>query len=190
MLEQRKEREQMYLLQYVLHLLLCVCYNYSKVFDQKGYRLCYTCHFVYSNYNKASERKEELEQRHLLQAVLHLSLCMFQLQQGVGAEGGTGTEAPVTACVTPVTLCVSVTARCRSRKRNWNRSTFYRLCYTYHLVCSSYSKVSEQKEELEQKHLLQLVLHLSPCVFQLQQGVGSEGGTGTEAPVTACVTLV
>ena len=40
-----------------------------------------------------------------------------------------------------------------SYRRNQNRYTCYRQCYTCHLLCSSYSKVLEQKEELEQKHL-------------------------------------
>ena len=124
------------------------------------YKLCYTCLFVCSSYSKVLEQKEELEQKPLLQPVLHLSPCVFQLQQGVGAERGTGTEALFTGCVTPITLYIPVTARCQSRRRNWNRSICYSLCYTCHLVCSSYSKVLDQKEELEQKHLLQPVLHL------------------------------
>ena len=58
---------------------------------------------------------------------------------------------------------------------NWNRST---VTGCVHLqLC-----VFQLQEEPEQIHLLQAVLHLPPSVFQLQQGVGAEGGTGTEAP--------
>ena len=42
---------------------------------------------------------------------------------------------------------------------NWNKNTCHRLCYTCYLTYSSYSRVLDQ-DELEQKHLLQAVLHL------------------------------